>query len=97
MFHWIAVIPNEEAEFFFPRVLQCLGCYFLGFFFFSTGIPERLDPGQFDYIFTSHQIWHMCVFFAAWSWGNTLFEFAHYRQSHVCNISTELDPILLEA
>ena len=29
-------------------------------FFFVTKIPERLLPGQFDYLFQSHQIFHVC-------------------------------------
>mmetsp|Transcript_3325 Transcript_3325/g.7802 ORF Transcript_3325/g.7802 Transcript_3325/m.7802 type:complete len:180 (+) Transcript_3325:60-599(+) len=84
MFHWVSVIPEEEAKIFIPRVLQCLGVYFLGFAFFGTRFPERSFPGRFDYVFNSHQFWHACVFFGAWIWGETLIKFAQYREGNAC-------------
>jgi len=35
----------------------------LGGFFFFTGYPECKYPGRYDLFFSSHQIWHVLVFF----------------------------------
>ncbi|KNZ78315.1 ADIPOR-like receptor [Termitomyces sp. J132] len=46
------------------------GClYIFGALLYANRIPERLGPGQFDYFFASHQIFHFLVVLAA---------FAHY-------------------
>lgn len=34
---------------------------FMMAFFFVTKIPERFMPGRFDYLFQSHQIFHICA------------------------------------
>ena len=35
--------------------------YVLGAFIYASRIPERFWPGKFDYIFQSHNIWHVLV------------------------------------
>ncbi|KAJ7640862.1 hemolysin-III related-domain-containing protein [Mycena polygramma] len=39
--------------------------YISGALLYANRIPERLAPGKFDYIFSSHQIFHFCVVAAA--------------------------------
>jgi len=56
MIHWICIAPRSELEVFLPKVLKCLGLYGLGFTIFITKIPERLIPGAFDYLLSSHQV-----------------------------------------
>lgn len=47
------------------------------FLFSANRIPERFSPGMFDYFFSSHQIFHVCVVIAA--------------LAHFASISTALD------
>ena len=35
--------------------------FLLSGFFFSTDIPQRFYPGKFDFLFHSHQIFHVCI------------------------------------
>jgi len=63
--HWASIRPTAEVQRMLPGVLQMLLLYGTGFFFFSSRFPERAAPGRFDYAFSSHQIWHVCVFAAA--------------------------------
>ncbi|KAF8221086.1 HlyIII-domain-containing protein [Tricholoma matsutake] len=39
--------------------------YITGALLYANRIPERFAPGRFDYFFASHQIFHLCVVFAA--------------------------------
>jgi hypothetical protein len=43
-------------------------CYGIGFAFFVLHIPERWAPGWFDYVLSSHQIWHLFVWAAGAAW-----------------------------
>lgn len=35
--------------------------FLLSGFFFATDIPQRFYPGKFDFLFHSHQIFHVCI------------------------------------
>jgi len=37
-------------------------CYFLGVICYMYQLPERFFPGKFDYLFHSHQLWHLFTF-----------------------------------
>mmetsp|Transcript_4361 Transcript_4361/g.7068 ORF Transcript_4361/g.7068 Transcript_4361/m.7068 type:complete len:183 (-) Transcript_4361:22-570(-) len=39
--------------------------YFCGVIFYACKAPERLFPGRFNILFSSHQIWHVCVVLGA--------------------------------
>ncbi|KAK8824902.1 hypothetical protein WA538_005568, partial [Blastocystis sp. DL] len=39
--------------------------YILGAVFYGTRIPEKYFPGYFDYVFASHQLFHVCIVIAA--------------------------------
>jgi predicted membrane channel-forming protein YqfA (hemolysin III family) len=43
-------------------------CYGIGFFFFSSKVPERWAPGWFDTRLSSHQLWHVFVWAAGAAW-----------------------------
>lgn len=58
-----------------------LGCLFLIFKF-----PECLFPGKFDYIASSHQFWHVCVFFLFYSWHHSCVDAVHYRILNQCKV-----------
>ncbi|KAF9163769.1 hypothetical protein DFQ26_002144 [Actinomortierella ambigua] len=42
-------------------LLKSLGSYVLGVFVYANQYPERLFPGRFDHLGSSHQWWHLCV------------------------------------
>ncbi|GJJ79011.1 adiponectin receptor [Entomortierella parvispora] len=42
-------------------LLKSMGSYLLGVFVYANQYPERLLPGRFDHLGSSHQLWHLCV------------------------------------
>jgi len=68
------VLVMVHAYVLFPSGHMSGGGYFgLMYLFYGGGvvlyllhIPERFYPGNFDYFFNSHQIWHLCVCSAAY-------------------------------
>jgi channel protein (hemolysin III family) len=48
-----------------PYIGAMLGLYALGTIIYFYKFPEKYWPGSFDFIFSSHQLWHVIVFLAA--------------------------------
>jgi len=48
-----------------PYIAGMLGLYALGTVIYFYQFPEKYWPGTFDFIFSSHQLWHIIVFLAA--------------------------------
>ncbi|KAI1321144.1 hypothetical protein EDD11_007710, partial [Mortierella claussenii] len=68
-------------EWIFP-LLKSMGSYLLGVFLYANQYPEKLFPGRFDHLGSSHQLWHLCVlggvyfhFTAALSFWERRYEF----------------------
>merc|ERR1712232_1365209 len=58
-FHWLYFLaPTDEYAIFLPVSIQFFLSYFVGFVCFIFRLPERLKPGMFDLIGSSHNIWH---------------------------------------
>lgn len=54
----------------------------------ANRIPEWIAPGKFDYLFASHQIFHVCVVMAAlahWLCVLTVLEHRHSELGGVCD------------
>jgi len=83
--HWTSIRPRAEVQRMLPGVLQMLMLYGIGFFFFSSRFPERAAPGRFDFVFSSHQIWHVCVFAAAVVWWREIWDVIEYRHVKGCS------------
>ncbi|KAG9067960.1 hypothetical protein KI688_011551 [Linnemannia hyalina] len=69
------------VEWIFP-LLKSMGSYLLGVFVYANQYPEKLFPGRFDHLGSSHQLWHLCVlggvyfnFSAALSFWERRYEF----------------------
>ena len=45
-------------------VMGMFTCYLIGLIFYMSRFPERLFPGRFDFIFNSHQAWHVMIILA---------------------------------
>ncbi|KAK8806989.1 hypothetical protein WA158_003748 [Blastocystis sp. Blastoise] len=49
----------------FKYIMMMAFTYVLGAFLYAKRIPERWFPGKFDYFFASHNLFHICIVFAA--------------------------------
>jgi len=96
--HWIFLnggFQNEIVRLFLPRI--CLMYLFSGiaFFFYLTKFPERLIPGKFDILGSSHQLWHVLIFMCLAYWHNTGYIFAEFWLTNGCNTAPP-DPDILD-
>mmetsp|Transcript_31002 Transcript_31002/g.35316 ORF Transcript_31002/g.35316 Transcript_31002/m.35316 type:complete len:322 (-) Transcript_31002:136-1101(-) len=59
----------RETQLFLPTILEVMVIYLIGLFFYLTKMPESLFKTSrwFDYIFASHQLWHVFVFFGTFA------------------------------
>ncbi|KAJ0395681.1 hypothetical protein P43SY_002474 [Pythium insidiosum] len=73
---FFGVIPISHLVWHFgpfdPHVTVMIGplllmaaLYTVGAIIYATRFPERFYPGRFDVLFSSHQLWHICVVAAA--------------------------------
>jgi adiponectin receptor len=58
---------NTLREMCFHWLLAAGAMYIAGATLYANRVPERLAPGKFDLFFSSHQIFHVFVIFAALS------------------------------
>ena len=61
---------------------RVFGLYGLGFAIFFSRLPERLAPGSFDIVGHSHQLWHVCVVAAGYSWYRGMMDLHGLRAAH---------------
>merc|ERR1712113_546368 len=72
-FHWLYFLSTEqEYEIFMVVSIKFFILYGIGFICFIFRLPERLNPGFFDRIGSSHQIWHCCIVMGSWLWSKGL-------------------------
>ncbi|KAG5488978.1 hypothetical protein JIQ42_00598 [Leishmania sp. Namibia] len=63
--HLSKMIPLDISGPYVKGLLLMLVLYGVGVFIYAFRIPEAMSPGTFDFYFSSHQIWHVCVLGAA--------------------------------
>ena len=81
-FQWIHIsggFTSIIVHNFAPRILIIYLISGVAVFFYLTKFPERLFPGQFDYIGGSHQIWHCLILFAMIWWYNSCILLISFR------------------
>ena len=44
---------------------MCIVCWQVGAGLYASRIPERFNPGKFDYLWNSHNLFHLAVVIAA--------------------------------
>lgn len=66
--HWILMAPDDMIIHAFTGLVTMFLLYAGGFMLFSLQLPERLSPGTFDLLFSSHQWWHVATVLAALVW-----------------------------
>jgi adiponectin receptor len=78
-----------------PQRIDVLGwlnvafCYLLGSFIYGSRMPERFFPGKLDYLFHSHQIWHVFVVLGAVLMYVNGLELLHWRLDHGCSLENQ--------
>lgn len=65
MAHMAAVTELEEISTVFYYLILMGVMYVGGALLYAARFPERFFPGRFDYLLSSHQIFHILVFSAA--------------------------------
>ncbi|CAF0852936.1 unnamed protein product [Adineta ricciae] len=80
---------NPFIRHFFPKILILYGILTIGVFAYLTKFPERLFPGYFDILFSSHQIWHFATLAAFIWWYHNSIELMHYRLINPCDTQFE--------
>ncbi|CAF2404420.1 unnamed protein product [Rotaria sp. Silwood2] len=76
---------NQFVQHFFPKLFVLYGILGFGTISYLTKFPERFFPGYFDFIFASHQIWHISSLGAFIWWYVNGVELLQYRLSNPCH------------
>ncbi|XP_046566500.1 progestin and adipoQ receptor family member 3-like isoform X1 [Haliotis rubra] len=87
--HWVYLsggLGTKVVQLFVPKVITM---YVLGasaFCFFLSKFPERMFPGIFDFLGSSHQWWHCIVVCAYLWWHHSGQDIMLYRTTHECSV-----------
>jgi len=73
---------SPEAKFFAMSTWKLWILYGCGFGLFLTRIPEVYFEHTFDIVGASHQLFHVFVVLAAWSWYDNLLKFYEMQEGH---------------
>ncbi|XP_064595115.1 progestin and adipoQ receptor family member 3-like [Liolophura sinensis] len=85
--HWFVENGGWESrvvQLFVPKVIVVYLLGMLAFFFYISKFPERLFPGMFDYVGSSHQLWHVVILVTFLWWHQAGNEILLFRTSHEC-------------
>ena len=70
-----------DAAYSLSSLLQTASVYASGAGLYATRIPERFFPGKFDIWASSHQLFHICVVVAAYSYYDVILNMVKHRLS----------------
>lgn len=84
--HWVYINgwESEIVQLFASKILVVYLLAVAAFAFFITQFPESCFPGKFDYVGSSHQIWHVIIVILFLWWYQSGKELAYYRLKHPC-------------
>ncbi|XP_005097368.2 progestin and adipoQ receptor family member 3 [Aplysia californica] len=86
--HWIVLnggMSSVLVKLFIPKVTMMYLLGGLAFSFYITQFPERMFPGRFDFVGSSHQLWHLLIVVAFCYWHKAGQEILVYRIAHECH------------
>ncbi|KAL8586817.1 hypothetical protein ACOMHN_052693 [Nucella lapillus] len=86
--HWIYLngVSSPVVQIFVPKITAMYLIGMLAFSFYISKFPERMFPGVFDYIGSSHQWWHIIILVAFIFWHQAGREILQYRITHTCPV-----------
>jgi len=88
LFVW-HIVPTPMMEAFVLEMLMGVG-YIFGAFLYAKGIPERWNPGMFDFIGCSHNIFHVLVVLSAYAHYKAGVIYLTWRDNFTCEADHEL-------
>ncbi|XP_041362846.1 progestin and adipoQ receptor family member 3-like isoform X2 [Gigantopelta aegis] len=86
--HWIYLNggwSSRIVQIFVPKVTTMYLLGMLAFAFYITKFPERMFPGTFDFLGSSHQCWHVIIVIAFAWWTKAGEEIMLFRTSNQCH------------
>ncbi|KAK3590940.1 hypothetical protein CHS0354_034511 [Potamilus streckersoni] len=86
--HWIYLsggFSEKIVQMFVPKVVTMYLLGALAFAFYISKFPERFFPGRFNYVGSSHQLWHIGMVVAFYWMNKTVCDIFTYRYSTSCN------------
>lgn len=75
---------DNDASTLLEALMRTYYWYLVGLFFYGTRFPECYWPGRFDYLFSSHQVWHCIAFWAAYTWYCGILDHMRFRLTTPC-------------
>lgn len=86
VFPLLHLLAHHQQVLFIFWYLLAMGAFYLGgATLYTFHIPECWYPGRFDIFFSSHQLWHVCVFLAVCAHYVGVVEFYQWRMTRVCD------------
>lgn len=85
--HWVYLnggFDSPIVQLFVPKVTSMYILGMLAFAFYISKFPERMFPGLFDYIGSSHQWWHAVIVLAFLYWHQSGQDIFVFRNTHTC-------------
>lgn len=64
--------------------LGVLALYAAGLMFYLLRFPECIAPGKFDYVLSSHNLWHFFILLAALQTFYGVYSGYHYKLENGC-------------
>ncbi|ELU02271.1 hypothetical protein CAPTEDRAFT_138960 [Capitella teleta] len=86
--HWVYLNGGLSApvvQMFAPKIAVVYLLGLLAFFFYVSKFPEKVFPGRFNFIGSSHQMWHVVVVVAFVWWHHSGQLLLMYRLGQPCN------------
>lgn len=74
MLHMAVAYGFRETVSFYTPVVPSVAAYVFGLVFYAAHFPECAQPGRFDALLASHQVWHVSIVAALW---------AHWRAMNI--------------
>mmetsp|Transcript_68061 Transcript_68061/g.153990 ORF Transcript_68061/g.153990 Transcript_68061/m.153990 type:complete len:435 (-) Transcript_68061:267-1571(-) len=83
--HWCLIAAPEALNALGPKVACVLALYACGFGFYASKVPERWSQtGAFDLWLHSHQLWHICVAAAVFTWYTMFLDASSLLETRGC-------------
>lgn len=92
--HWVIIsggFGSDEVRLFLPRIVIMYLICGLAFLFYAAKFPERVLPGRFDILGSSHQWWHVFIFLCLAYWHSTGLALVQFRQTAGCDQGLKID------